>query len=174
MILRRTNEAVALAGATLFFIGIGAFFASNTAFPMLSLSRQYATASSDAERTILIAAGQAMITLFNENAFHVSYMMVSGSWLLLSTLMLRTGKFGRTTSLAGMLAGVAGLMAVVIELSSTKTAYVAIALYFAAIVFLLAWVALAGRWLCRIGFRNASDRASLPSPSDAVDSNDGV
>jgi hypothetical protein len=153
MILRRTNEAVALAGVTLFFIGIAAFFASNTAFPMLSLSRQYAAASSDAERSILIAAGQAMLTFFNENAFHVSYMIVSGSWLLFSTLMLRNGEFGRTTSFSGMLAGAAGLVAVVIELSSTKTAYVAIALYFAAIIFLFAWVVLAGRWLCRIGFR---------------------
>jgi hypothetical protein len=156
MILRRTNEAVALVAAVLFLVGIAAFFATNTAFPMLSLSKQYAAASSDAERAIFVAAGQSMLTMFNENAFHMSYLIVSASWLLMSIVMFRSQKFGRINSYAGILAGAAGIVAVVLELSSTKVLYVAISTYFAAIVFLLVWIALAGRRLCKIGFQDFS------------------
>ena len=157
MILRRTNEAIALVAGVLFLVGIAAFFATNTAFPLLSLSKQYAAASSEADRAIFLAAGQSMLTMFNENAFHVSYLIVSASWLLMSLVMLRGRQFGRFTSCAGILAGAAGMVAIVLELSSPKTLLVAISLYFAAIVFLLFWVALAGRRLCQIGFRDLSE-----------------
>ncbi len=156
MILRRTNEAKAVVAAVLFFVGIAAFFATNTSFPVLSLSRQYYAASSEAERAMLLAAGQSMVTMFNENAFHVSYFVVSASWLLMSLVMLRSRRFGRTASLAGILTGAAGVVAVVLELSSPRARLVAISLYFAAIVFLVVWVVAAGRRLCQIGFRRNS------------------
>jgi hypothetical protein len=142
--VRQAGEAIALTGVALFLVGIGAFYASNAAFPALALSRQYAAASSDAERAMLAAAGQSIIALFNENAFHVSYAIVSLSWLLLSVVMLRSAVFGRVTSLTGMVAGGAGFVAVVLEIASPKAVAVAIGLYFAALVSLLAWVALAG------------------------------
>ena len=154
MTLRQTSEAVALVATVLFFVGIAAFFASNTAFPLLSLSRQYAAAASDAERSILAAAGQSMLATFNENAFHVSYVIVSSSWLLISVAMLRSTTFGPIISYAGVLAGAAGIVAVVLELSSTKVLFAAISLYFAAIVFLLIWVVLAGRRLLNLGARD--------------------
>jgi hypothetical protein len=154
MLLRKTNEAITLVATVLFFVGIAAFFATNTALPMLSLSNQYAASSSDAERAILLAAGQSMLTLFNENAFHLSYLIVSAAWLLVSTVMLRSMTFGRVTSYAGALAGAAGIVAVVLELSSPRVRLVAISCYFAAIIFLTVWVALAGRRLCQIGFRD--------------------
>jgi hypothetical protein len=158
MLLRRTNEAITLVATVLFFIGIAAFFATNTAFPILALSNQYATTSSEAERSTLLAAGQSMLTLFNENAFHVSYLIVSTAWLLVSTVMLRSMRFGRITSHAGILSGAAGIIAVVLELSSPKVRLVAISFYFAAIVFLAIWAALAGRRLCQIGFRTSRDK----------------
>ncbi len=137
--------------AALFFVGIAAFFASNTAFPMLSLSSRYALTASEVEQAALVAAGQSLIAIFNENAFHVSYAIVSVSWLLMSIVMLRSERFGRTTSSAGTAAGGAGIVAVVLELSSTATRQLAIVLYFGAIVFLLLWVSLAGRRLWTLG-----------------------
>ena len=59
--LKRDNEAYAALGAILFFVGIAVYFAGSRAFPMLFLSHQYANAATDAERSQLAAAGQAML-----------------------------------------------------------------------------------------------------------------
>jgi hypothetical protein len=76
MALRQTSEAVMLVATALFFVGIADFFATNTAFPVLSLSSHYAAAKTEAERVMFLTAGQTMVTLFNENAFLVSYGIV--------------------------------------------------------------------------------------------------
>ncbi|HAG10463.1 MAG TPA: hypothetical protein DCK76_03545 [Desulfotomaculum sp.] len=154
--LRRTSESGAAIGMVLFFIGIAAFFATNTAFSVLSLSNQYAAATTDSERAMFLAAGQAMFTLFNENAFLVSYVIVSGSWTIISGVMLRSNLFSRITAYAGILAGIAGILAVIIEhISEYSPAPAllipAISLYFAAIVFLFIWTVLVGRRLLQLG-----------------------
>jgi hypothetical protein len=63
------------------FLGIGVFFATNRAFPMLALSKQYAAAATGAQRAVLEAAGQSM----------------------LSVVMLRSRIFSSLTALAGIL-----------------------------------------------------------------------
>ncbi len=153
MALRRTGEAVMLVAAALFFLGIADFFATNTAFPVLALSHQYAAATSDADRARIVAAGHAMFTLFNENAFLVSYVLVSVAWLLMSSIMLRSQIFGRLTACFGVLAGAAGIVAVVLEHvpGGPTLLTVAIAVYFAAIAFLFLWVLLIGQRLYRLG-----------------------
>lgn len=153
VVLWRTSQALMAVATVLFFLGIAVFFATNTAFPVLDLSNQYAAATTDEERWITLAAGQAMFTLFNENAFLVSYVMVSAAWLMIATVMLRSAVFGRFTAVAGILAGAAGIVAVVLEHVSGQELIlaVAIAAYFAAIVFLLIWVVLTGRRLYQLG-----------------------
>jgi len=149
--LRRTSEAVMAAATALFFVGIADFFATNTAFPVLALSNRYAAASTDAERAVLLAAGEAMFALFNENAFLVSYLIVSAAWAMIGAVMLRSSLFGRATAYAGILAGATGIIAVVLEHISEALVPVAIGFYFAAIVFLLGWVVLIGQRLYRLG-----------------------
>jgi hypothetical protein len=137
--LRRSAEAVMAIAAAVFFLGIADFFATNNLFAVLTLSDQYAAASTSAERELFLAAGEAMLALFNENAFLVSYVLVSASWALISTVMLRSQIFGRITGWSGLLAGTAGIMAVVLEHASPRQSVlnVAIGFYFAAIVLLL-------------------------------------
>lgn len=151
--LRRTSEAAMAVATVLFFLGIADFFATNTAFPVLTLSREYAAATSDVDRARMLAAGQAMFTLFNENAFLVSYVIVSAAWLMIGAVMLRSSVFSRLTAWSGLLAGAAGIVAVVLEHVSGRHTVLAvsIAFYFAAIVFLLLWVTLAGRRLYQLG-----------------------
>jgi hypothetical protein len=154
--LRRTNETLMAIGTVLFFVGIADFFATNTAFPFLSLSQQYAAAQTEAERALFLAAGQAMLTLFNENAFLVSYMIVSAAWTMIAWVMLRSNLFSRMTAYAGLLAGLSGFLAVILEHISSTTLFVAIALYFAAIVFLFAWMVLTGRKLYQLDLKDSS------------------
>ena len=57
--LWRYNKSYSLIATVLGFVGIAVFFASNTALSMLTLSDQYAAATTDAQRSIFLAAGQA-------------------------------------------------------------------------------------------------------------------
>ena len=133
------------------------FLATNTAFPALVLSDQYAAATTDEDRALALAAGQAMFALFNENAFLVSYVLVSAAWMLIAAVMLRSAVFSRITACAGILAGGSGIVAVALEhiAGGGRLRAVAIAVYFAAIVFLFIWVVLTGRRLYRLGGPNA-------------------
>ena len=70
--LRRVSESIMALATVLGLVGVAAFFASNTTFSMLSLSNQYAAAATDAQRSLYLAAGQAMIALYTGTAFQVS------------------------------------------------------------------------------------------------------
>ena len=150
--LHRYSEAAMLVATALFFVGIADFFATNTGFPMLSLSNQYALASTPEEQQAILASSQAMIAVFEENAFLVSYVIVSFSWFVISLVMFRSRVFGRITATMGILAGTAGVVAVVLEhITFINAVTTAIAIYFLAIVFLMLWVFLSGTRLLRLG-----------------------
>ena len=61
--LRRTSPSFMAIALTLGLGGIVTYFASSTAFNMLSLSDQYAAATTDAQRSLFLAAGQATLTM---------------------------------------------------------------------------------------------------------------
>lgn len=107
--LRRTSESLTAIGTALGFVGIAAYFASNTAFNMLSLSDQYAAATTDAQRSTLLAAGQAMLAIYQGTAFDVYYILGSVSALMISVVMLRSNIFSRVAAYAGILANVIAL-----------------------------------------------------------------
>jgi Domain of unknown function (DUF4386) len=98
--LRRSNEAFGALGAILLFMGIAVYIASSRAFPMLSLSRQYAAATTDAQRSLLIAAGQAMLA---EGQSRSGVLLIEFACLLISIVMLRGRVFSKATACAGML-----------------------------------------------------------------------
>jgi len=97
--LRRDNEAYAAFGTILFFVGIAVYVASNRAFSMLSLSGQYASASTDAQRSLLIAAGQAMLA---EGQTRAGIPLIEFACLAISVVMLRGKVFSQATAYAGI------------------------------------------------------------------------
>ena len=104
--LKRISESLMAIALTLGLVGIAAYFPSNTAFEMLSLSNQYAAATTDAQRTIFLAAGQAMLAIYTGTAFNVYYVMNAIALLIISVVMLRSNIFSRVTAYVGLLAGV--------------------------------------------------------------------
>ncbi len=98
--LRRDNEAYAAFGAILFFVGTAVYIASNRAFSMLSLSGQYASATTDAQRSLLIAAGQAMLA---EGQTRAGIPLIEFASLVISVVMLRGKVFSKATAYAGIL-----------------------------------------------------------------------
>ena len=107
---RRVNQAQAALAVILLCMGATIYIANNTAFPMLTLSGRYAAATTDAQRSLIEAAGAA--TLAREDltagAF-LGFFFVEVAGILMSVIMLRGRVFGRATALAG-LAGEACLL----------------------------------------------------------------
>jgi hypothetical protein len=108
--LKRTDTGAVTVATAFGLAGMAVYFASNQAFAMLSLSDQYATATSDAQRSALLAAGQALLAIHNPGAIYqglgiyVSLFLVGLAGLIASIVMLRSSIFGKTTAWMGIAA----------------------------------------------------------------------
>jgi hypothetical protein len=111
-VLKRANKSAMAIATTLGFVGIAVYFASNTAFSMLSLSDQYAAATTEVQRTMLLAAGQAMLAInrFSSPGAHpgaggyLSLLLIAVAGMITSVVMLRSAVFNRVTAYVGILA----------------------------------------------------------------------
>ena len=110
--LRRVNESLMAIALILQLVAVATYFASTTAFEMLSLSNQYAASTTDAERSMFLAAGHTMIATWQGTAFDVSYVVGAVALVLVSVVMLRSHRrlFSKATGYAGMFAGVLALV----------------------------------------------------------------
>jgi hypothetical protein len=144
--LRRANESLVAIALVLQLVATASYLASTVAFEMLTLSNQYATATTDAERSLFLAAGQAMLASWQGTAFDVSYVLSALAVLIVSAVMLRSydHMFSKVTGYAGLSAGVlmlvpptAGMIGVVFSLLS--------------LVPLVIWLVLVARRLLPLG-----------------------
>jgi hypothetical protein len=104
--LKRVNESFMAIALVLGLIGITAYFPSNTAFEMLNLSNQYAVATTDVDRTIVQASGQAMLAIYSGTTFNVYYVLNAIALLIIATVMLQSDIFSKPTASWGIAAGV--------------------------------------------------------------------
>jgi len=104
--LRRTNEPFTAIASTFGIVGVAVYFSSNTAFEMLSLSNQYAVATTEAQRSMLLSAGQAMLAIYGGTSFQLSYVFQAVYGIIISAVMLRSKIFSKVTAYVGILAGV--------------------------------------------------------------------
>lgn len=104
--LRRANESFMAIALTIGLVGIVLYLVSREAtFTMLSLSDQYAAATTDAQRSMFLAAGQTMLTTYNGTAFDMSYVFGGVVLLIISAVMLRSNIFSKVTAYVGILMG---------------------------------------------------------------------
>lgn len=104
--LKKESESAMLVALALGLVGIAAYYASNTAFEMLSLSSQYAAASSNAQLFLLLGAGEAMLATYKGTAFDVYYVLNAITLLMMARVMLRSNIIGRGIARAGLIAGI--------------------------------------------------------------------
>jgi hypothetical protein len=110
IVLRQVSQSFMAIAMALVFVGIATYFPSNIAFSMLSLSDQYAATTTDAQRTMLLASGQALLTSLQSSTFYVSYILMSAAGLIISAVMLRSSSiFSKLTAYVGILESVLGL-----------------------------------------------------------------
>jgi hypothetical protein len=108
--IRRASQSFMAIALTAGLVGIASYFASSTAFNMLSLSDQYAAATSDAQRSIFLAAGQTMVVIWTGTAFDVGYVLEGVALLIIAVVMLRSTLFSKLTAYVGILLGVMSLL----------------------------------------------------------------
>lgn len=108
--LRRASQSFMAIALTAGLVGIAAYFASSTAFNMLSLSDQYAAATTDAQRSLFLASGQATLAIWQGTAFDVGYVLEGVALLIIAVVMLRSMLFNKVTAFVGILLGVMSLL----------------------------------------------------------------
>jgi len=108
LLLRRASESVTVVATALGFLGVAFFIASNPAFGMLSLSSQYAAATTEAQRTTLLAAGETMLATWQGTTFQAAYVLGSLAGIAIGALMLRSGIFSNLTGRMAILGNAVG------------------------------------------------------------------
>ncbi len=101
--LKRVNESYALIALVLGLIAVVALIPARPLMELLTLSDKYAAAN-EAERSQYLAAGEALLALFNGTSWAVFYFLGPLSGLISTYLMLRSNIFSKGTAYAGMIA----------------------------------------------------------------------
>lgn len=158
VVLRQSNKTWTMIATPFVFVGMAVFLAINTAFSMLSLSQEYAVAATEAEKSILLAAGQAMLAVTRGTGLYTGMPLVWLAGLILSVVMLRSKAFSNATAWVGILG--LGLLVVGIiggahytstgELTATQSIIVAVQ-YVGGGLLSLVWYILVGMRLIKLG-----------------------
>jgi hypothetical protein len=102
--LKQSGKTWARIAISFVFVGMAVYLATNTAFSMLSLSHKYAAAVTEAEKTVILAAGQALISVSEGTGGQYTGMpLVWLAGLILSVIMLRSKTFSKATAWVGIL-----------------------------------------------------------------------
>jgi hypothetical protein len=148
VLLRRDGESVMAIATALGFLGIAFFIASNPAFEMLSLSDRYATATSEAQRSTFLAAGEAMLATWQGTTFQAAYILGSVAGIAVGAVMLRSAVFSNLTGWMAILGNAVGL--------GLYVPVVGVYISVFSVLFLEIWYLLLARRLFQLG-RGASD-----------------
>lgn len=98
ILLRQVSPSWMAMFLILSVLGIMCFIAARPAFEMLYLSQAYASAVTDNQRAVLLAAGEANLATFHGTAFYVSYILGTLTGLMISLVMLRSSIFSKATA----------------------------------------------------------------------------
>jgi hypothetical protein len=161
-VLKQSNHTWSLIATTFVFVGIAVYLATNTAFSMLSLSQEYAAAATDAEKSILLAAGHTFLAVTRgTGGLYTGMQLVWFAGLILSVVMLRSETFSKATAWVGILG--LGLLVVGIiggghytstgEVTAIQGVIVAVQ-YIGGGLLSLAWYILVGLRLWRLGHQD--------------------
>lgn len=113
--LRQANRSAMLIATICGLVGITVYFASNQALAMFALSERYSAATTAAQRSTYLAAGEALLAVNNPESiyqgtgFYVSLFLVLLAGLISSVVMLTSPVFSKATAITGILANGIGL-----------------------------------------------------------------
>lgn len=97
-LLKPENPSWTAVYLALTLLGVMCFIAARPAFEMLYLSQAYTAAQTDAQRAMLLAAGEAKVVAFHGTAFYINYILGCLTGLIISLVMLQSTLFSKKTS----------------------------------------------------------------------------
>ena len=133
-------------------LSVATYVPSNTSFSMWLLSAQHAAATSDAERASIVAAGRAMMALYQGTAFDVSYVLGGLAFLALGMGLRRNRAAPRGA--APLTLGIGLTMLV-----PPTAGPVALLLSLVSLLPLAVWLVVIARWLLGIARSSTGLRA---------------
>lgn len=166
-----THKSAHPAGAALttlfWFVGVTIYLTTNTALPMLALSGEYAAAAAESQRSLLLAAGEAVLARGEDltASTFIGIAIPELATIGMSVVMFRSRIFSRVTAVAGMLAF--GFLLGFNILAAFAPALFSLAMAFATAggLCVMCWYVLVARRLFQLGRR--PEAAALP-PREAL------
>lgn len=152
-VLKEVDQVWMAIATTFSLVGVAIFLATNNPFSMLSLSDQFAAATTDAQRAMLLAAGQAVLINTGQRVvggINVGLFLVSVAGLIVSAVMLRGPFFSRLTAYVGILAWMFSLIDYFRQLV-TQSVLIALLVILPNALLTLVWFVLIGRKLYMLG-----------------------
>jgi hypothetical protein len=104
--LEQVNKPYALAALAVGLIAVILLIPSRPLVEMLTLSGQYASATSAAAKAQYLATGDALLAVFNGTGWFMSNLLGGISLLVSSILMLRGGIYSKATAIVGIITNV--------------------------------------------------------------------
>lgn len=103
---QKGNKAFGALAMIISFAAVAVLIATNRAFSMLELSGQYAQATTEAQRSMLAAAGQAMLSVGRSHSpgTFIGFFLGELAGVLMSIVMFRGKIFNKATALIGIIA----------------------------------------------------------------------
>jgi len=151
--LRRVDEGVMAVATITGFVAIIVFCTSIVGAEMLFLSNGYMAATTEVERSLYLAAGQAMMATYQGTPFHVSLVLGSLALVAISAVMLWSRSFGRVTAWAGIIGNGLAL--------GFYVPAIGVWLLTASVLPLFGWLLLLGRALLKLSRSVSSQPSSL-------------
>ncbi len=155
---RRANAAYSLLALIIFLVATTIFVTTNSALPMMELSHKYAATTSDSQKVLLAAAGEAMLARGAHGSLGVfiGFLLPNVAGLLMSFVMLRAGVFSRLTAYLGIAGNILISIYVILVTFLPAVEKMAVAFAMPGGLLLLAWTVMFTIRLFQLGSkRNA-------------------
>ena len=148
--LRRTNGAYTALATVLAFIGVTLFLATPSVFSMVYLSDQYVAATTEAQKSLFLAAGEAIIAsdMWHGTGAIIGGILLQSAGVLISVVMLQSKVFSKVIAYVGILTHGLDLAHILIGFFAPGVGVILMAI--AGPLYLI-WFPLVGRRLFQLG-----------------------
>jgi hypothetical protein len=127
-----------------FLVGTTLFVANNTALTMLDLSSKYTAATTDAQKSLIAAGGEAMLAKGSHGSMSafVGFLLPNIAGIIMSFVMLTGNVFGKATSWFGIIGSIMIIIYLVLVTFTPGMKSVALAISAPGGILLMVWMVL--------------------------------
>jgi len=106
-VMKRYNKPLTTTGLVFAVISTALYLVSReVSFSMISLSSQYTSAVSEAEKASIVTIGSTLLAIYNGTCFDISYVLGGVSIILFSIAMLKSDLFTEAFAWLGIIMGI--------------------------------------------------------------------